>query len=394
MSDQVSREVQAAHLPQVTADYVHFDVVAYVRELWRAKFLIAGLALLLAAVSFAVSYARPKTYRAELRFMPPQRTSSIPFVLPRGSSGDEYRALLNSDRVGNDVVEHLHLTDFFQVKDKDLAAAILRGSSKFTIDANNFITITAITNDPHESALIANEYYAALSRLETGISKEEAVHRLNFMSGPLEVERERLNKAEEDLRAAQQKTGLVLPQAQGSLGIQQIASLRNRLLDLQSQLSTALVSQTSESPRVVTLNTQIGNVQSQIEKLERSSNQADSPARLPEMGLEVLRREREVQFHLVTLEAISRSMQVSQLQDSYSPGFPLIDAAVQPKYKYSPSRKLWAICGFMAGFFIAFLYVLFRTTARIWSATPDGVATIARWKKTWREDLPGNAYGR
>jgi uncharacterized protein involved in exopolysaccharide biosynthesis len=288
--------------------------------------------------------------------------------------------MLTSTTVTNDVIEHQHLVEYFKVKNIDQARGMLNGMTHFELDSNGFITITVKSKEPETSVRIANEFYNALYRLNEGISAKEAEHRLNFMAGPLEIERERLSAAEDALRDAEQKTGLVAPTAQASLGVQQVASLRQRISDLDAQLATIRVGATDENPAVVSLRSQIANLQGQVGALEGRSLQANSPAKLPQLSLEVLRQEREVQFHTITMESLARAMQVSQIQDSYTPSMSLIDPAYPNKSKVSPARKLYALAGIFLGFCFGVVQVLGSTGYRRWKRSPRGVAMRAYWK--------------
>ncbi len=364
-----------SHIPSNTTapslakgDYVVLEVLVYATTLWRRKWIPILWAVSLFCLAIAYSYTQPKLYESTLRFLPPVRSSaSLPFSFSRVSESDQSRSLLTSTTVLSDVVQRLRLQEYFKAKDLSQAVGMLRGTAQFSVDANNFVTINVRTKEPNTSAQIANELYAALSRLNEKLSRHEAEHRLEFMSGPMEIERERLSAAEDALRNAQEKTGLIVPNTQASIGLQALASVRQRISDLQAQLAVERVSQTDESPSVVGLRSRISNLQGQVASLESKSTQADSPARLPELSLEVQRREREVQMHTLAMDSLARAMQVSQLQDSYTPSLSLIDPATPNKQKVAPSRKLYALAGSMLGLVLGVLYVL-------------GSALVGRWK--------------
>jgi uncharacterized protein involved in exopolysaccharide biosynthesis len=375
-----------------SSDFIVLDIVAFLSILWRRKLLVVGMGLLGFAVAVGVSYTRPKIFEATLRFMPPSRPSGPLSLVTGHSNGEEYRAMLNSNTIADDVVDRLDLVHIFKVEDAYTARKVLHTMAKFTIDSNNFISVAVSSTDPKLAAAISNEFYAALYRKEDAQSAIEAQHRLKYMSGPLELERQQLAVAEDALRDAQQKTGLVLPAAQGALGVQQVASLRSRVSDLQSQLATALVGSTNENPRVVTLRSQIANLQGQIASLQGHNTQSDAPGRLPELGLEVQRREREVRFHTATVESLTKALETTQATESYTPGFILVDPAEVPRNKVSPSRWKWALAG---GFLFAIgaaLWVLASGLYRRWWMTPDGMATAARWKRSWHSAEPRAGY--
>ncbi len=377
----MSPEAQAQTPPATLTrgDYIVLDVLQYLYELWRRKWTVLLWTLTVAVLASAYSYTQPKIYVAYVRFIPPTRTSGLGYFSLTHSYGDEYRAMLTSNTVAFDVVEHQHLMDYFKVQTRDQARNILAGMARFDLDANGFIVITVFSKEPETSVRIANEFYNALYRLNEQIATKEAEHRLNFMAGPLQIERARLSAAEDALRDAQEKTGLVLPGAQASLGVQQVAGLRQRISDLELQLATARVGATDENPFVISLRSQIANLQGQAAALENKSTQSNSPAKLPQLSLEIQRLEREVAGHNATLEALSRATQATQMQDSYTPSLSLIDPAIPNKRKVTPERKQYALVGLVLGFAFGLIHVLGSALYRRWERSPRTLALKAEW---------------
>ena len=391
----MSLEAQAQTPPASLGkgDYIVLDVLQYLHEVWRRKWPILAWTVALGVLTSAYSYTVPKIYMASVRFIPPTRSSGLGFFSMTHSYGDEYRAMLTSNTLAFDVIDHLHLIDYFKVQTRDQARGILGGMTRFDLDANGFIVITVFSKDPDDSVRIANEFYSALYRMNEQIALKEAEHRLDFMAGPMRLERARLSEAEDALRNAQQKTGLVLPGTQASLGVQQVAGLRGRISDLEAQLAVARVGQTDQNPAIISLRSQIGNLQGQVAALEGKSSQANSPAKIPELTLEIQRLEREVQAHSATLDALGRATQVTQMQDSYTPSLTLIDPAIPNKRKVSPERKQYALVGLMLGFVLGLVQVLGSALYRRWKRSPRTLAMKAEWNRQLQNSTAGASHG-
>lgn len=367
------------------ADYVALDPVAYVHALWRHKLSLVAAPFLLAAAFYGLSYTQPKSYQSVVRFMPPKPIGGGLLMLARSvNSGDEYRAELNSRTVGLDVVHRLHLVERLKLKDEETALRVADGMSKFATDVNAFVTITVTSGDPQLSADVANGFFASLNRFGEALSEHESEHRLNYMAGPLKVEQQRLQAAEEALEEVQSRTGLVVPGAQASLGLQQVASIRARVSELETALATARLRGTDQNPQVVALQSQLSNLQGQIRMLEGKNQQANSPSNLPKLSLEVLRREREVAFHTATLEALTKSLGTAQATDSYTPSLSLVDGAFPAKEKFAPRRKQWALAGFAMGLVLALIRVLLGAAVTEWKQSATGQGTLQRWTQSWR----------
>jgi tyrosine-protein kinase Etk/Wzc len=369
--------------PHSTANTVVLDVLFYVGVVWRSKFRLMGWGVLGMALFYGLSYTRPKLYESEVKFMPPQRSVSSPLLLSiRANPGDEYRAMLTSNGVADDVVQHLDLVHVLKAKDDFDARKMVRAMTKFAINTNDFVTITTTDKDPKLAARIANEYFAALYRLTQRIASDESKHRLDFLSGPLQAERDKLYDAESQLRDAEVKTGLVLPGAQAALGVQQVATLRGRINDLETQLALLRTSSTDENPAVINLRSQITSLQDQIAGLEKAKgSQSNSPAQLPGLSMEVQRAQREVTFHTGTMEALTRGLSTTSMQDSYTPSLSLIDPGEVARVKSSPSRTIWALVGGTLFFLIAIGALLIRTIFQRWRSSPSDLARYTAWKR-------------
>jgi uncharacterized protein involved in exopolysaccharide biosynthesis len=78
---------------------------------------------------------------------------------------------------------------------------------------------------------------------------------------------------------------------------------------------------------------------------------------MPELALEVLRAQREVQYHETLFEILSKQYENAKVGEAYSPPVELVDKAVLPDVKSWPPRKWFALGGLVVGGLIGFLIV-------------------------------------
>jgi capsule polysaccharide export protein KpsE/RkpR len=172
--------------------------------------------------------------------------------------------------------------------------------AKITVDKDQFVSVTVRAKEPEMAVKIANAYPEALSRLNRTIALSQAAHRWEYFEGPLEQEKNKLADAEEQLKQAQQKTGMVLPEAQVQLGLNAIAQLKSQITGLNEQLAALMTGSTDQNPQVVQLKSQIASLNGQLARLQAQnggSGTKTSSAEMPGLTLEIERKAREVRFH-------------------------------------------------------------------------------------------------
>lgn len=81
---------------------------------------------------------------------------------------------------------------------------------------------------------------------------------------------------------------------------------------------------------------------------------------MPELALEVLRKERDVKYHETLFALLSKEYEGTKIDEAYSAPMELIDKAVFPDEKSWPPKRWFAIGGFLAGGLGALVFVLFR----------------------------------
>ncbi|HEV2578648.1 MAG TPA: Wzz/FepE/Etk N-terminal domain-containing protein [Acidobacteriaceae bacterium] len=364
-----SRARTATHNDVVSAEdpeYRVIDLRRFVVSIWKRRYFIVGCAIAGALLAYGAAWLMHPKYDATVRLMPPTpKGQTLSLVMPTRNPGDQYMGLISSRTVADDVIAHQHLQDYFHTTKPSELRRRLSGMAKISVDKDQFVTVTVRAPEPETALRIANEFPAALYRLNDQITRSEAEHQLRYFEDPLEDEKEKLAQAEEDLKVAQQKTGMLQPEAQVRLGVSAIAELRQQLAQRQEQLAGLETGRTSENPQVVTLRSQIGSLQDQIHRMEvqtGGTGTAPGAAKLPAVAMEVAEKEREVQYHETLFEILSKQYENAKIDEAYSPPVELVDSAVLPDEKSWPSRRLFALIGFVLGGLIGFALMAAKAT--------------------------------
>jgi tyrosine-protein kinase Etk/Wzc len=362
MSNEPSSASMNERTPHLESEYQTIDLRNFVFLVWQRKniifrFCLGGM-LLAAAACLIIAPG----YDAYVRLMPPApKTTELTSLLPTAkNTGDLSRGLISSRTVADDVIEHQHLAEYFHTTRPSALRRRLDSMVTISVDKDQFVTVKVRAKEPETAMRIANEFPAALYRLNHSVALSQAGHRWEYYEGPLEQEKNNLAKAEEDLKRAQQRTGMVLPVAQIQLGVSAIADLKQQVTEREERLAALRLGTTDQNPEVIRLNSQIASLNGQIHHLEEQNGGkggAPSPSNLPELTLEVERKTREVKFHETLFQILSRQYENAKVEESYAPPVELVDRAVLPDEKSWPPRKIFVLAGLLMGGLLGVLYV-------------------------------------
>lgn len=356
LTSETGSPTDGGHAPDVNAsdpDYKVIDLRRFIYALWTRRYFIAWCAIAGMLVVYGISWTIHPQYDATVRLMPPTpKQEGLSLLLPTKNPGDQYLGEISSRTVADDVIAHQHLADYFHTTRPSLLRKRLSEMAKISVDKDQFVTVRVRAKEPETALRVANEFPAALYRLTDSITLSEAEHQLRYFEGPLEEEKNKLYQAEDELKVAQQKTGMVQPETQVRLGVGAISDLKQQVAARQEELAGLETGRTSENPQVVTLKSQIGSLNAQIHTLEAQTGGAGTTAaqaKMPELALEVVRQQREVQYHETLFEILSKQYENAKVDEAYSAPVELVDKAVLPDVKSWPPRKLFALGGLVLG---------------------------------------------
>jgi len=363
-NQSLSEEVLPNAATNSEAEYRTINLVKYRLLLKRHKRIVIAFALAGLLLGAVAAYTIPPKYDAIVRFLPPSPKSTAPLSLfATSNQGDRYLGLVSSRTVADDVIEHQHLKEYFHARNDSDARRRLSAISTIEIDKDQFVTVRVRAKEPTTAANIANEYVSALYRLDHSLSTVESEHRRSFFETPLEQEKNKLADAEEALKRAQQKTGMVLPDAQVRLGVASISELKQEITTREAQLAALRTGGTEQNPQVIQLKSQITSLQVQVARLEEQNGgmgTSASKAQMPELTMEVERQAREVKFDETLLEILSRQYENARLEEAYTPAIELVDPAVIPDEKAWPPRKVFMLLGLVVGGLFGMVYAIVK----------------------------------
>jgi tyrosine-protein kinase Etk/Wzc len=370
------------------------------RRLFIALSTVAGIVL-----GVAVSLIIKPTFMATAIIMPPQQQSSAAALLGSlsglvslggsgggaasalglKSPGDMYVGILKSRTIADGIIGEFHLMELRKSKKMADARKDLEKRSTIESAKDGLIEISVTDTDPRRASDLANAYVSHLYGMNSHLAITEASQRRVFFDEQLAGEKKALAASEDDLRAMQQRTGVIQVTGQAQVTIQTIAQLRAQIASREVEAQSLRTFATSENPDLLRLEEEIATMRVQLAKLENDQQKTLEPGnitlpagRVAEDTLEYARKYREVKYHETLFELLSRQYEAAKIDEAKSaPIIQVIDYAVPPDRKSGPHRTL-ITAGFMIlAFFAACTWVFIRYE---WISRPESAQKLNRLK--------------
>jgi len=350
-----------------------------------------------AAVVIAVCYSLmlKNIYTASAKILPPQKESGggLSALLGQaggglaalaggmgglGGSTDLYIGLLKSRSVADAVIKRLNLQKEFKTKTIDETRKILEGVVKFKAGKDGIISIDADSKDPQKAAQLANTFVDELGRRSVELNLSKAGAERVFLEKRLEVVKQDLRNAENDMKAFQERYKTFKVDSQATVAIEGIARLKAEIITKEAQLASLRNTMTDENSEVKALQAGIARLKGQLGALSGSGGSDVIPAvgNLPELGVEYVRKMRELKTQEAIFEQLTKQYEVAKISEAKdSSSMQVLDEAVVPLNKSKPKRSLIVILAAVTAFF-ASIFIIF--IQEYFSKLPPEDAAIIR----------------
>jgi capsule polysaccharide export protein KpsE/RkpR len=272
---------------------------------------------------------------------------------------DLYASMLKSESVKDPIIDRFNLMEVFKNKYRtDTYKALERNTVIMTNKKDGIVTITVDDRDPKRAADIANSYVEELGNLAIRLNITGAVKNRAYLEERLTKARADLANAEDNLKEFQSKNKAVQITSQAEATIKGVADIRARLALQEVQLATYRRQFTESSQEVKNLVASIGNLKSQIAKLEGMGENSTIPSlgAVPALGQEYLRRMREFKIQESLVEVLTKQYEITRLSEArnVSP-IQVIQKAKAPERKSKPSRSKFVIKATATIFFFSLI---------------------------------------
>lgn len=372
-----------------------FGFSACIGVISKHKKMIGGATGAAAIASVIISLLLPPIYRAETKILPPQQGSSgmggqllnqlggasglglLGIGLGMKSPGEMYIGMLKSRTVFDHVVDRFGLIKAYDVKYREEARNRLGSALTARSGKDGIITVHVEDRDPRRAADMANAFVEELKTLNRGLAVTEAAQRRLFFEDQILDVKAALLKSEEGIKGFQEKTGALKIDEQAKVVIAGIANLRAQISAREVQQKVMRTYATSQNPDLQRGEEEISGLKVELGKLEGKGGKgydALMPTeRMPSVGIEYLRKLREVKYNETLYELLAKQYELAKLDEARDAAvIQVIDKAVTPEKKVKPMRLLIVMVSVFCGFFLSVLAAFLVEYAR--SFPPSGAA--------------------
>ena len=356
------------------------NLLDLVRVIARRKVLIIKICLVAVIASVVYSLLLPNIYTATTRLLPPQKEGSmgVSALLGQmgglaglagaggafgGGSSDLYLGILKSRSVADAVIKKLDLQKKLKRKNLDDTRQAFSTMVKSQAGKDGIITISATHKDPALAATLANTLVAELSNKSIQLNLTKAGNERVFLEKRLDLVKEDLAKAENELRAFQEKHKMLKVDSQAAVSIEGIARLRAEIVAKEVQLASLKTFQTDETQEVKLLQGSIRKLRSQMGAFSGSGSGDVIPSvgNVPGLGLEYARRLRELKTQEAIFEQLKKQYELAKYNEAKdSSTVQVLDEAVVPTKKSKPKRSLIVILSTVTAFFLSIFIVFIQ----------------------------------
>ncbi|WP_155989827.1 Wzz/FepE/Etk N-terminal domain-containing protein [Thermithiobacillus tepidarius DSM 3134] len=372
----------------------------------KRKRLIATVTLVLVLAAVAASLLMTPIYTATTKILPPQQQQSGAAAmlaqtlggmagLAGGALGlktpnDLYIGMLKSRTVAKTLIDKYDLQKRYKTKTLDDTYKALEANTEIKAGKDNIISIAVDDKDPRFAAKLANAYVTALEGLTDKLAVGEASQQRVFFERQLKTAHTQLSEAEDQLRAIQEKTGVIQPTMQASMVMQAVAQAKAEIAAKEVQLAGMRAFATAQNPDYARALQELDALRAKLRQLEQSNPEAKGDVmtptgEVPRLGLAYGRQLREVKYREALFELMAKQYEMARLDEAKeAPLIQVLDPATPPAHKSKPKRMLMVALAGVVGLFIGIFWAFIREAAERQRQDPEQAERLALLRRyTW-----------
>jgi capsule polysaccharide export protein KpsE/RkpR len=383
------------------------DILIWLGE---GKRLIGLVTLGVAVVALGVALLLAPVFTARTTLLAPgsqQQSGSAAALAALGALGglagaggitpktpdDLYVALLKSDSVLRLLDERFDLKKHYDVKTFEALRKALPHAVRVSADKKSgLITVEVDDESSQFAADLANAHADEVTKVLGRLAVSEAQLRRLFFENQLKETKENLVKAEQQLQATQEKSGMIVLDKQTEALIGSAAQLRAQIAEREVQLRVLRTSATEQNPDVQRIQAELGGMRAELARLESSQsapsgNPLDLPVtKIPAAAIDYIRARRELKIQETLLESMLRQYEIAKLDEAKEgPTLQQVDKALPPDLKSKPSRALIVVVSALLALLLTSAFVVIRRWMAL--ARERDPARAASWHalaRAWR----------
>jgi uncharacterized protein involved in exopolysaccharide biosynthesis len=255
---------------------------------------------------------------------------------------------------------------------------------------DGLITISVTDRDPGKAAEIANGYIDEFRKLSANLAITEASQRRIFFQQQLKEAKENLAAAEEAMKGTEQSTGVFQIDSQTRVLIESAAALRAQIVAKEVQIQGMRSYATEDNPEIFEAKQQLAALQAQLARLADADQDSSSglivpKGKVPEAGMEYIRKLRDVKYYDTISELIAKQFEMAKLDEARQGAvIQVVDVAVPPDHRSYPKRTITVILAMVLAFFVACGWGILAESLRRLDSNPAERQRLDALRATFR----------
>lgn len=333
------------------------------------RMLIIGM-LATSLFTAAIALLIPATYTASSVILTSQTAtgsasallgelSSLGALASLGSDGllktqaETFVAVLSSRTVADNLIQNFHLQSVYRTRTMVDTRKALSRHTHIEAAKGSLIRVSVDDHDVHRAAALANAYVDELYRVNQHLALTTGSQRRLFLEQQVSAESEALARAEGAYQEIQQRTGVIQLAGQEEMTLRSIAQLRAEISAKEVQIEQLRTMATEQNGELQQLESGMSALREQLRKAESSSTDSGSgyfvsAGRIPQAGLEYIRRLRDLRYHEALFEMLSRQYELARIEEAKAPPIiQVLDKAIVLDKRSWPPRTMLVLLAFL-----------------------------------------------
>ncbi|NVN89520.1 MAG: lipopolysaccharide biosynthesis protein [Desulfuromonadales bacterium] len=360
-------------------DEAEINLLGLLQVIARRKMVIVKLCTIALILSVCFSLLLKNVYTATAKILPPQKDASSGLSSLLGQAGglaglasgslglsgttDLYLGILKSRSVADAVIKRLDLQTEYESKTIDDARKKLERTVKFKAAKDGIISIDADSKDPRKAAQLANTFVEELGRRSVQLNLSKAGTERMFLEKRLEVVKQDLRNAENDMKAFQEQYKTIKADSQATAAIEGIARLKAEIITKEVQLAALRNSMTDESNEVRSVMAALARLKNQLGSMTGSGGMDVIPSmgNVPSLAVAYTRKLRELKIQETIFEQLTKQYELAKLSEAKdSSTLQVLDEAVAPLKKSKPKRSLIVLLSLVTAFLVSIVIIFIQ----------------------------------
>lgn len=354
------------------------DLLQYFFILVKYRKMILFIVLTAFAISIGYALFKGDIYTATASILPPRDSGgmSSAALIPQSiglpsnllniqTPSDLYEGMLRSRSVADRIIDKFELKERYGKKNMEETYKELAMRTNFQVSSQiQIISISVDDEDPVISADLANAYLDALDEVNRKVNVGASHNKRVFLEKRLKSVNSSLNEAESNLRAFQEKYGILSISDQSRSAIEGASKIKAEIITSEAELSMLKRFGTNKQKDVAMLNSKIEELQKQLAKIESGDSSDDSLYipfnEMPAIGMELAKLTRDVNVQEELFKLITNQYELAKIEEAKDvKTIQVLDRAIPPDKKSGPRKVLIIVISLFVSLTVAVVMALF-----------------------------------